>query len=71
MAAQFIGSVISLISKSEIRYQGVLNSINPQDATISLESVRSMGTEGRKADPSQEIGPSNQVYECATSPLQI
>ncbi|GAA5872398.1 hypothetical protein JCM16303_004506 [Sporobolomyces ruberrimus] len=63
MAAQFIGSVISLISKSDIRYQGVLHSIDPQAATVSLEKVRSLGTEGRKANPAEEVGPSDNVYD--------
>ncbi|GAA6005891.1 hypothetical protein JCM11491_004051 [Sporobolomyces phaffii] len=63
MAAQFIGSVISLISKSDIRYQGVLHSIDPQAATVSLEKVRSLGTEGRKSNPAEEVGPSDNVYD--------
>lgn len=35
--AQFVGALISLISKSDIRYQGILSSIDPDKATISLE----------------------------------
>ncbi len=35
--AQFIGALISLIAKSEIRYQGILAQIDPAAATISLE----------------------------------
>lgn len=33
---QFIGSKISLISKSEIRYEGILYALDLQEATISL-----------------------------------
>ncbi|GAA5873203.1 hypothetical protein JCM1840_005599 [Sporobolomyces johnsonii] len=63
MAQQFIGSLISLISKSDIRYQGVLHSIDPQAATVSLEKVRSLGTEGRKANPAEEVPASENVYD--------
>jgi protein LSM14 len=33
---QFIGSKISLVSKSEIRYEGILYALDLQEATISL-----------------------------------
>ena len=33
----YIGCRISLISKSDIRYEGVLSNINPEDATVALE----------------------------------
>ncbi|ORY40407.1 hypothetical protein BCR33DRAFT_852737 [Rhizoclosmatium globosum] len=59
----FIGATISLISKSDIRYIGVLHSINQLESTVALENVRSLGTEGRKANPSDEILGSSQVFE--------
>lgn len=58
----YIGSRISLISKSEIRYEGTLHTIDPSQHTVSLSNVKSFGTEGRKGD-GQEIPPSNEVYE--------
>ena len=33
----YVGSVIGLISKSDIRFQGTLHSINPNDSTVALE----------------------------------
>ncbi|EFP84739.1 uncharacterized protein PGTG_10898 [Puccinia graminis f. sp. tritici CRL 75-36-700-3] len=63
MAQQYIGSRISLISKSDIRYRGILHSIDPAASTVSLEQVRSMGTEGRKSNPSEEIAATDQLYE--------
>mmetsp|Transcript_904 Transcript_904/g.2758 ORF Transcript_904/g.2758 Transcript_904/m.2758 type:complete len:115 (+) Transcript_904:133-477(+) len=58
----YIGSTISLISKSEIRYQGVLYTINMSDSTIALSGVRSFGTEGRRADGPQ-IPASQEIYD--------
>ncbi|RSL97134.1 hypothetical protein CDV31_013156, partial [Fusarium ambrosium] len=61
--SEFLGSRISLISKSDIRYVGTLHEINSDESTVSLENVRSFGTEGRKGRPEEEIAPSDQVYE--------
>jgi protein LSM14 len=36
-ASSFIGALISLLSRSDIRYQGFLNSIDSAQATIALE----------------------------------
>lgn len=37
-----------MISKKNIRYEGVLYSINESDATVALQNVKSYGTEGRE-----------------------
>ena len=41
----------------------MLHEINSDESTVSLENVRSFGTEGRKSRPEEEVGPSDQVYE--------
>ncbi|ROV97447.1 hypothetical protein VMCG_06834 [Cytospora schulzeri] len=44
-------------------YVGTLFEINSNESTVSLENVRSHGTEGRKGDPSEEVSASDQVYD--------
>ncbi|SPJ13107.1 trailer hitch homolog, putative [Plasmodium sp. DRC-Itaito] len=56
----YIGSKISLISNSEIRYEGILYTINTHESTVALQNVRSFGTEGRRQP---DIAPSNEVYD--------
>ncbi|KAH7370806.1 Scd6-like Sm domain-containing protein [Rhexocercosporidium sp. MPI-PUGE-AT-0058] len=61
--AEFLGSRISLVSKSDIRYVGTLHEIDSDQATVALENVTSFGTENRKDNPDDYIPPSDSVYE--------
>ncbi|KAI1820918.1 Scd6-like Sm domain-containing protein [Xylaria intraflava] len=61
--SEFLGARISLISKSDIRYSGILHEINSEESTVSLENVKSYGTEGRRGKPSDEVAASEQIYE--------
>ncbi|KIJ34678.1 hypothetical protein M422DRAFT_51910 [Sphaerobolus stellatus SS14] len=60
--ASFIGKTISLISQSDIRYRGILHSIDASQATIQLSNVYSMGTETRRP-PAEYIPPQPTPYE--------
>lgn len=51
------------ISNIYASYAGTLHEINSEESTVSLENVRSFGTEGRRGRPDEEIAPSDQVYE--------
>lgn len=52
-----------LLLTAESSYVGTLHEINSDESTVSLENVRSFGTEGRKGRPEEEIASSDQVYE--------
>ncbi|XP_026316935.1 protein LSM14 homolog B-B-like isoform X4 [Hyposmocoma kahamanoa] len=56
-----LGSKISLISKADIRYEGRLFTVDPQECTIALASVRSFGTEDRETQ--YPVAPQTQVYD--------
>ncbi|KAI1732050.1 scd6-like sm domain-containing protein [Ditylenchus destructor] len=60
----FIGSKISLISKMDIRYEGVLYNVDPIESTIALVKVRSFGTEERPAQC--KVSAHDTVYDCIT-----
>jgi len=57
----FLGCKISLISKSEIRYEGILYTIDPKESTIALAKVRSYGTEDRSAE--RVVPPREEIFE--------
>jgi len=56
-----IGSKISLISKADIRYEGKLFTVDPNECTIALSHVRSFGTEDRPA--AYQVPAQSQIYE--------
>lgn len=57
----YIGSKISLISKAEIRYEGILYGIDAKESTVTLAKVTSFGTEERNAP--KRIPAGSEVYE--------
>lgn len=59
----YIGSKISLISKSDIRYEGILHEVDTKASTVALENVKVCGTEGRRKNKEEFVPPSDQIYE--------
>jgi len=57
----YLGSKISLVSRSEIRYEGILYTIDQKESTVALAKVRSFGTEDRPTD--RPVAPRDEVYE--------
>lgn len=57
----YIGSKISLISKAQIRYEGILSSVDTERSTVALAKVKSYGTEDRHAD--RPVPPKDEIYE--------
>ncbi|VDN40248.1 unnamed protein product, partial [Gongylonema pulchrum] len=57
----YIGSKISLISKLDIRYEGILYTVDTNESTIALAKVRSFGTEDRPT--SNPVAARDDVYE--------
>ncbi|XP_045932121.1 protein LSM14 homolog B-B-like [Micropterus dolomieu] len=57
----YIGSKISLISKAQIRYEGILSSVDTDRSTVALAKVKSYGTEDRHTD--RPVPPKDEIYE--------
>ncbi|CAL1608724.1 unnamed protein product [Knipowitschia caucasica] len=57
----YIGSKISLISKAQIRYEGILSTVDTDRSTVALAKVKSYGTEDRHTD--RPVPSKDEVYE--------
>jgi protein LSM14 len=47
-SSKILGSYISLITKAESRYEGILTEVDREKKTMSLKNVKQFGTEGRR-----------------------
>ncbi|RNF10038.1 kinesin [Trypanosoma rangeli] len=63
-AERAIGSTITLITNSLIRYEGTLGQIDGPNNTVSLTNVRVFGTEGRGEEAGlAQIPPADQLFD--------
>jgi len=58
----YIGAPVTLVSSLDVRYEGVLFTIDPNESTVALQNVRCLGTEGRQSGE-KSIPSSDTVYE--------
>lgn len=59
----YIGAPVSLISSLDVRYEGILFTIDPNESTVALQNVKCMGTEDRQPPGDKAIPKSDTVYE--------
>lgn len=62
MSSELCGSRISLISKKDIRYEGILVVIDAANSSVTLKDVTSWGTEGR-VEGEGRIPKQEKIYE--------
>lgn len=59
--SKYIGERLSLVTKSQIRYVGILVSADPESSTLTLSQVHVLGTEDRRP-LATKIAPSKEVF---------
>ena len=52
-----VGSLISLITNANIRYEGTLMLVDKVERAMHLNNVQSFGTEGRQAEGQPNVPP--------------
>lgn len=58
----YIGAPVTLISSLDVRYEGTLFTIDPNESTVALQEVKCLGTEDRQSGD-KSIPKSDTVYE--------
>eukprot|EP01122_Echinamoeba_exundans_P003085 TRINITY_DN1323_c0_g1_i3.p1 TRINITY_DN1323_c0_g1~~TRINITY_DN1323_c0_g1_i3.p1 ORF type:complete len:562 (+),score=217.84 TRINITY_DN1323_c0_g1_i3:273-1958(+) len=59
----YIGSRITLITNKNIRYEGILVHIDPNESTVALNQVRAFGTEDRVPVDGVPVAATNEIYD--------
>jgi len=58
----YLGAPVTLISSLDVRYEGILFTIDPNESTVALQNVKCLGTEDRQSGD-KSIPKSDTVYE--------
>ncbi|XRB00231.1 protein LSM14 [Pycnococcus provasolii] len=67
-ASKAVGRKVSLISQTEVRYEGTIHSIDAENGQIALENVMAFGTEGRVA--AVDVPPTEKVTQSIFFPAE-
>ena len=62
-SSSILGSKLSIITTAQVRYEGILTSVDPVNKAMILIKVKSFGTEGRRGGTNEILGNDNEIAE--------
>lgn len=56
-----IGSIVSLITQAQVRYQGKLIKLDTDEKAMHMSKVKSFGSEGRRGGDNEVLPNANEI----------